>query len=129
MHVVLFLLTLVTTTIAGALSLRLVRLRVRPARRCTFRLALLLHGLWYSGTLLGDPRRARDGPLPALPALQRGRDAALLHSAAAVHLLTGTLGAVIRIREAFPTRTVLFDIGVAGPIAGFVVLLPALFSA
>jgi membrane-associated protease RseP (regulator of RpoE activity) len=41
--------------------------------------------------------------------------------------LTGTLGAVIKIREAFPTRTVLFDIGVAGPIAGFVVLVPALF--
>ena len=41
--------------------------------------------------------------------------------------LTGTLGAVIRIREAFPTRKVLFDIGVAGPIAGFVVLVPALF--
>jgi membrane-associated protease RseP (regulator of RpoE activity) len=41
--------------------------------------------------------------------------------------LTGTLGAVIRIREAFPTRRVLFDIGVAGPIAGFLVLVPALF--
>jgi membrane-associated protease RseP (regulator of RpoE activity) len=41
--------------------------------------------------------------------------------------LSGTLGAVIRIREAFPTRRVLFDIGVAGPIAGFVVLLPCLF--
>ena len=41
--------------------------------------------------------------------------------------LSGTLGAVIKIREAFPTRTALFDIGVAGPIAGFVVLIPFLF--
>ena len=41
--------------------------------------------------------------------------------------LSGTLGAVIKIREAFPTRTALFDIGVAGPIAGFVVLIPLLF--
>lgn len=41
--------------------------------------------------------------------------------------LAGTLGAVIRIREAFPSRTALFDIGVAGPIAGFVVLVPVLF--
>jgi membrane-associated protease RseP (regulator of RpoE activity) len=41
--------------------------------------------------------------------------------------LTGTLGAVIRIREAFPNRKVLFDIGIAGPIAGFVLLVPALF--
>ena len=40
---------------------------------------------------------------------------------------TGTLGAVIRIREAFPTRKALFDIGVAGPIAGFLVLVPAFF--
>ncbi|HTL46031.1 MAG TPA: site-2 protease family protein [Vicinamibacterales bacterium] len=41
--------------------------------------------------------------------------------------LSGTLGAVIKIREAFPTRTALFDIGVAGPIAGFLVLIPCLF--
>lgn len=41
--------------------------------------------------------------------------------------LVGTMGAVIRIREPFPTRTALFDIGLAGPIAGFVVLLPLLF--
>lgn len=40
--------------------------------------------------------------------------------------LTGTLGAVIRIREAFPSRRALFDIGVAGPLAGFVTLLPFL---
>ena len=41
--------------------------------------------------------------------------------------LSGTLGAVIKIREAFPSRTALFDIAVAGPIAGFVVLVPLLF--
>jgi len=41
--------------------------------------------------------------------------------------LFGTLGAVIKIREPFPTRTALFDMGVAGPIAGFVVLVPLLF--
>ena len=39
----------------------------------------------------------------------------------------GTLGAVIRIREPFPSRKALFDIGIAGPIAGFVVLVPLLF--
>ena len=41
--------------------------------------------------------------------------------------LTGTFGAVIRIKEAFPSTRALFDIGVAGPIAGFVVLLPFLY--
>jgi membrane-associated protease RseP (regulator of RpoE activity) len=43
--------------------------------------------------------------------------------------ISGTLGAVIKIREPFPTRKALFDIGVAGPIAGFVVLVPLLFFA
>ena len=43
--------------------------------------------------------------------------------------ISGTLGAVIKIREAFPSRKVLFDIGIAGPIAGFVVLVPLLFFA
>jgi len=42
-------------------------------------------------------------------------------------LLTGTFGAVIRIREAFPSKRALFDIGVAGPIAGFVALVPFLY--
>jgi len=38
----------------------------------------------------------------------------------------GTLGAFIRIRSPIYTRQALFDVGIAGPIAGFVVLLPAL---
>ena len=38
--------------------------------------------------------------------------------------LTGTLGAVIRIRQPFPSKAALFDIAVAGPIAGFIALLP-----
>ncbi len=41
--------------------------------------------------------------------------------------LTGTLGAFIRIREPIPYKRWLFDIGIAGPIAGFVVAVPALF--
>ena len=41
--------------------------------------------------------------------------------------LTGTLGAFIRIREPIPTKRMLFDIGIAGPIAGFLVMVPALF--
>ncbi len=40
--------------------------------------------------------------------------------------IMGTGGAVIKIREAFPSRRILFDIGIAGPIAGFVVLVPLL---
>jgi membrane-associated protease RseP (regulator of RpoE activity) len=38
--------------------------------------------------------------------------------------LAGTFGAFIKIRSAIPSRRALFDIGLAGPIAGFVVALP-----
>ncbi|MCS6953266.1 MAG: site-2 protease family protein [Bryobacterales bacterium] len=40
--------------------------------------------------------------------------------------LIGTFGAFIRIRSPIYSRRVLFDVAVAGPIAGFVFLLPAL---
>jgi membrane-associated protease RseP (regulator of RpoE activity) len=38
----------------------------------------------------------------------------------------GTLGAFIRIRSPIYTRRALFDVGIAGPLAGFVMLLPAM---
>ena len=40
--------------------------------------------------------------------------------------LIGTLGAFIRIKSPIPSRKALFDIGIAGPIAGFVLAVPAL---
>jgi len=39
----------------------------------------------------------------------------------------GTLGAFIRLKEPVPDRRKLFDIGVAGPLAGFILALPLLF--
>ncbi len=41
---------------------------------------------------------------------------------------SGSLGAVIRIREPIPSKRMLFDIGIAGPIAGFVVAAAALVA-
>jgi membrane-associated protease RseP (regulator of RpoE activity) len=41
--------------------------------------------------------------------------------------LVGTLGAFIRIRGPIPHRRALFDIGIAGPLAGFAVCLPVLW--
>jgi membrane-associated protease RseP (regulator of RpoE activity) len=38
--------------------------------------------------------------------------------------LAGTFGAFIKIKSPIPSRRALFDIGVAGPLAGFVVILP-----
>jgi Zn-dependent protease len=40
--------------------------------------------------------------------------------------LLGTFGAFIRIRSPITTRRALFDVGLAGPVAGFLVTLPAL---
>src|SRR3954452_4132646 len=40
----------------------------------------------------------------------------------------GTFGAFIRIRSRIPTRRAIFDIGVAGPIAGFIALIPVAFK-
>lgn len=42
--------------------------------------------------------------------------------------LTGTLGAFIRLREPIPNARALFDIAVAGPLAGFVVAVPLLIA-
>jgi len=39
--------------------------------------------------------------------------------------LSGTAGAVIRIRFGIPSLNALMDVGIAGPIAGFVVAVPA----
>ncbi len=38
--------------------------------------------------------------------------------------LTGTLGAVIRIQSPFESRKALFDVGIAGPLAGLVIAIP-----
>ena len=40
--------------------------------------------------------------------------------------LFGTFGAFIRIRSPITTRRSLFDVGIAGPVAGFVIALPAM---
>ncbi|MFZ0831255.1 MAG: site-2 protease family protein [Thermoplasmata archaeon] len=40
------------------------------------------------------------------------------------YLIFGTFGAFISLREPIPSRKVLFDIGAAGPLAGFVVAIP-----
>lgn len=41
---------------------------------------------------------------------------------------TGTLGAVIRIQSPFESRKALFDVGIAGPLAGLAVAVPVLIA-
>lgn len=44
-------------------------------------------------------------------------------------LIPGTFGAFIRMKSPVPSRRALFDIGLAGPLAGFVVIVPVAFAA
>jgi membrane-associated protease RseP (regulator of RpoE activity) len=55
-------------------------------------------------------------------------DATLPFFIPAPPVLVGTFGALIRIRGPIPHRRALFDIGIAGPLAGFVVCLPVLVA-
>ena len=54
-------------------------------------------------------------------------DSSLPYFLPAPFVLTGTLGAFIRIRQPILRKRDLFDIGIAGPIAGFLVTIPVLF--
>ncbi len=43
-------------------------------------------------------------------------------------LIPGTFGAFIRMKSPVPSRRALFDIGLAGPLAGFIVVVPIAFA-
>ena len=124
-HIVLLFLTFLTTSGAGVTYY--LSFLVEFGRRPVVQLAhsQWLYGIWYSvpvllilgahemGHYIQCRRYRVDASLPYFIPFPVG--------------LTGTLGAVIRIRESFPTRKALFDIGISGPIAGFVMLVPMLF--
>lgn len=83
----------------------------------------LLAGLWYSGSILGILGVHELGHY--LACRYYGVDASLPYFLPAPGL-TGTLGAFIRIRTPIYAKSVLFDVGIAGPLAGFVVAVPVL---
>lgn len=82
--------------------------------------ALLLTGLPYSLCLLAILMAHEMGHY--ITARIYDVDASLPYFLPAPTLI-GTLGAFIKIRSSIRTKRALFDIGVAGPIAGFVILL------
>ena len=125
LHVLLFLLTVVTTTLAGEghylsfitdFGVRSVGLSPTEA---------MTRGLWYSATILAILGCHELGHYFACRYYDV--DASLPFFLPVPFPLTGTLGAVIRIKEPIPSKRMLFDIGIAGPIAGFLVAVPALF--
>jgi membrane-associated protease RseP (regulator of RpoE activity) len=125
-HAVLLLLTVGTTTLAGA-SHYWSFLSDLGAREVSLGTAeLMLNGFWYSGTILAILGCHELGHYYACRYYDV--DASLPFFIPAPLPLTGTFGAFIRIREPIPTKRMLFDIGIAGPLAGFVVAVPALFA-
>ena len=134
LHILLFLITVGSTTLLGIVNYVAFNadseLQIAPADASSFlRLGWTLikafypQGLEYSAAVLGILGAHEMGHYFAC--VYHDVDATLPYFLPSP-FLTGTFGAVIRIRERFPNRKALFDIGVAGPIAGFVVLVPVL---
>jgi membrane-associated protease RseP (regulator of RpoE activity) len=126
LHALLFALTIATTTFVGAGQYASFLDDFRGASSLPMPFAaLLVRGFWYSGTILAILGCHELGHYFACR--YYGVDASLPFFIPVPFLLTGTMGAFIRIREPIPSKRMLFDIGIAGPLAGFIVAVPALF--
>ena len=126
--------TVITTTLVGgchyySFAIDLATVNQLPPEASTSALFLeplfWLRGLWYSLTILAILGCHEMGHYVAC--LRYGVDVTRPYFLPAPLPLTGTLGAFIRIRSRIPNKIALFDIGIAGPLAGFVVAVPALF--
>jgi membrane-associated protease RseP (regulator of RpoE activity) len=124
-HAALLLATIVSTTLVGSAHYQSYATDFGVHRQALDTVTLLLRGFWYSGTILAILGCHELGHYFACRYYDV--DASLPFFLPAPLPLTGTLGAFIRIREPIPSKRMLFDIGIAGPIAGFVVAVPALF--
>jgi membrane-associated protease RseP (regulator of RpoE activity) len=124
-HVLLFLATVYTTTAAGAEHYLSFYLGFGGGFNPFTTWELLVRGLWYSIpilTILGCHELGH-----YFACRYYGVAASRPYFLPAPLPLTGTLGAFIRIRQPIPGKRELFDIGIAGPIAGFVIAVPVLF--
>ena len=120
-HLLLFLATLLTTTVAGSCHYA----GFAADFTQDFPEFSFIQGSWFSLTLLAILAAHEFGHYFACRYYRV--DASLPYFLPAPLALTGTVGAVIRIRQPIQSKPVLFDVGVAGPIAGVVVAVPALF--
>ncbi len=125
LHVLLLLLTLGSTTLVGYAHYLSFASDFGTNRVDSSAIALALSGLWYSLTLLAILGCHEAGHY--LACRYYDVDASLPYFLPFPLALFGTLGAFIRIREPIPSKRMLFDIGIAGPIAGFLIAVPALF--
>jgi len=123
-HILLFVLTVFTTTLVGGSHYAAFVNDFGGAPIDLSSLSLYLNGLWYSVSILAILGAHEFGHYYACR--YYGVDASLPYFLPAPLPLTGTLGAFIRIRQMIPGKRELFDIGIAGPIAGFVIAVPVL---
>jgi membrane-associated protease RseP (regulator of RpoE activity) len=123
-HIILFLLTVATTTLVGADHFASFHLDFGNRDLEMAGWQVILNGLWYSGSILAILGAHEFGHYFACRYYRV--DASLPYFLPAPLPLTGTLGAFIRIRQIIPGKRELFDIGIAGPIAGFLVAIPVL---
>ena len=120
-HLALFLLTFVTTTLAGGAAFTtnggwLAKGRFSDGFAFSIPVMIIL-GVHETGHYLMCRRYRLAATLPIFlpsPILFPG------------FLSFGTFGALIRIKEPIPNKRILLDIGAAGPIAGFVATIPFL---
>jgi len=123
-YLALFLLTVVSTTLAGASHYESFYVGFTAAEVPFSNWELVVRGLWYSVSILAILGAHEFGHYYACRYYKV--DASLPYFLPMPFVLTGTLGAFIRIRQQVPGKRELFDIGIAGPIAGFLVALPVL---
>jgi membrane-associated protease RseP (regulator of RpoE activity) len=123
-YVVLLALTVLSTTQAGGLHYAIFTTGFSNQLPQIPFASLLLHGLWYSLSILAILGCHELGHYFACRYYRV--DASRPYFLPMPFLLTGTLGAFIRIRAPIPGKRALFDIGIAGPIAGFLVAVPVL---
>ena len=134
-QITLLVLTLVTTTLAGAIHYygfsQDMSQAGQPGRGELARLfsdpLFYLRGLWYSLTILAILGCHEMGHYVACVRYNVLATRPYFLPVPPVPFITGTLGAFIRIKSRMPDKIALFDIGIAGPIAGFVVAVPLLF--
>ena len=125
-HIGLFLITLVTATLAGIQLTRgdlgFLALDVFELRGAAL-WAEVQRGLWYALPFLGVLTVHEFGHYFTA---RRNRVSTSLPYFIPFPLGLGTFGAVIRIRERIFSRREFFDIGLAGPLAGFVAAVAVL---
>lgn len=125
-HLALFLITAITTTIAGTIFPYLLQDidLFTLIRTVTAGPGPLINGIAFSFTLLVILGTHEMGHYIACR--YYGISATLPYFIPVPPPLgVGTLGAFIRIKSPIQTRRALFDVGIAGPLAGFVFALPA----